>query len=97
MSPGTELTEIFLFPLPQYWDYRCLLPCLAENMLNIKYVKLGVLVHTCHFGTWEMEVYGSEVQGHPWLQGRFEASLGYMRLSQNQTKTNAWILHSSLE
>lgn len=28
----------------------------------------------------EVEVEGSEVQGHPWLQGKFETSLDYVRV-----------------
>ena len=29
-------------------------------------IKLGMVAHTCHPSTWEVEAGGSEVQGHPW-------------------------------
>lgn len=33
---------------------------------------------TSNFSPWEPEAGGSEVQGHPWLHSKFEASLGYV-------------------
>lgn len=38
---------------------------------------------------WEMKAGGSEVQGHPQFSCKFVASLGYMRLCFNKTKTKA--------
>jgi hypothetical protein len=37
-------------------------------------------------GTWEVDAGGARVQGHPWLQSEFKASLGYGRpcLSSNR-------------
>jgi hypothetical protein len=36
---------------------------------------------TCKLSTWEVKAGGFEVQVHPWLERKFEASLGYMSTS----------------
>jgi hypothetical protein len=40
---------------------------------------LGMMVHTCNSSAEEVGAGRSEVQGHPWLYGEFEVSLGYMK------------------
>lgn len=45
----------------------------------LKY-KLNDVGRTCNHSTWEVASGGSEMQGHLWLYGGFEASLSY-RLS----------------
>jgi hypothetical protein len=32
-----------------------------------------------NLNTWEVQVGGPGILGHPWLQSEFEASLGYIR------------------
>lgn len=39
-------------------------------------VKLGTVEHACTPRTLELELGGSEIQGHPWLRSQFEANLG---------------------
>lgn len=41
---------------------------------------LGVVVHICDPSTHKVEAERSGVQGHPWLNSTFKASLGYIRL-----------------
>lgn len=38
-------------------------------------VKLGAVEHPCRSRTLELEPGQSEIQGHPWLHRKFEASL----------------------
>lgn len=42
--------------------------------------ELGVSVHTYNLCTQKVEAERSRVQGQPFLQNEFEASLSYMRL-----------------
>lgn len=44
------------------------------------YINPGVMEHTCHPCTWEVETGGSGVQVHPELHKGFEVSLACMRL-----------------
>lgn len=46
--------------------------------------KLGVVVPTCDPGTWEVQAWGSGVEGHLLLPTKFKASLGYMRSYLNK-------------
>lgn len=39
--------------------------------------KMRVVLHTCNLRSQEVEAEESEISGHPWLQIKFEASLGY--------------------
>lgn len=36
--------------------------------------------------TWEVDAGGERVQGHPWLQSEFKASLGYVRPCLNSNR-----------
>ena len=42
---------------------------------------LHVAVYACHSSNWEVDEGRLEVQGHSWVCHKFEASLGYIRLS----------------
>lgn len=57
--------------------------------------KPEVGAHVCNPSTQEVEVRGSDVWSHPWLHGKLEASLGYLRLSQNYSKLKwrIWIMY----
>lgn len=46
----------------------------------------GMVAHTCHSSTWKVEAVGAGIQGYPWLDGEFEASLGYLRLCYKTTE-----------
>jgi hypothetical protein len=68
---------------------RCPSPCAEHKALDsiLSTPKPGIVAHACRASTWEME------RGtHPWLNGEFEANLGYMRpcthfpYSKNQTR-----------
>lgn len=51
--------------------------------------KLGVVVHTCHPRTWEVDVGMLKAGGYPCLYNMFEDSLGFMRkVSQKTKQTN---------
>lgn len=51
--------------------------------------QMGVAVYTHNLNTWEVEARGSDIQGQPQLHSKFEASLGYMIISQGkQAKQN---------
>lgn len=58
--------------------------------------KLGVVEFTCNLSTWEVDVKGLGVQGHPWPQRELEASLGYMRSSWLQITNMEFCLKSLL-
>lgn len=41
------------------------------------------------YSSWEVEAGGAEVQGHPQLHNKVEASLGYLKPCQGKEKENA--------
>lgn len=45
-----------------------------------------MVAHTCHSSTWKVEAVGAGIQCYPWLDGEFEASLGYSRLCYKTTE-----------
>lgn len=46
--------------------------------------KLGMVELTCNPSTWEGDVKGLGVQGHPWPHKGLEVSLGYVRDCLNE-------------
>lgn len=79
------------------WDVTgCQGACLACRKPQVPATapsELGMLVQTCHACSWE-EVWGPS-QGHLLLYIKSEASLGYMRVSQNNNNNiiiNTWAL-----
>lgn len=48
--------------------------------------KRGMVKPTCDPSSWEIMAEGSEVQGSPQLQSKFEATLGYRRVQKQMTK-----------
>lgn len=55
-------------------------------------IKSGMRVHIDSHSAGQVETGGSEDEGHPWQQSKFKASLGYVTLSQDQTKPLFWQL-----
>lgn len=66
------------------YDALDLIPSTGKKKQNVQY-KPGMVAHTCNPNSWEMEVGGLGVHGHPWLYIWFEISLGYINpLSQKK-------------
>jgi hypothetical protein len=38
-----------------------------------------MVAYTCNPSTWELKAGRAEVQGHPWLRGKLEAAVNYLR------------------
>lgn len=55
-------------------------PCDPWSLVNsLESAKLGMVASVCTSCTQKVEARGKEVQGHPWLHTKFEASLDYKR------------------
>jgi hypothetical protein len=73
------------------WRLRCgALPqpgdsCLARKDLDLIPIMTQTYRASC---LRELESGGSQVQGHPWLQSEFEASLGYLRPGLKKNKNH---------
>ena len=64
------------------WERACL-ACRKPWLQSPAPRKLIVVAHACNLNPQELEAEGVQVQGHPWLPRKSEASLGYMRLGQS--------------
>lgn len=51
----------------------------------------SILSVTCSLRTWKIKIREFRVHDHPKLHGKLEASLGYIRHSQNKQKTKTEI------
>ena len=67
-SAGVEVTRQLcdILPFDLYVNYAAL-------------HRPAVMVHACNPRTWKVEAGESEVQGHFWAHGKFEAAKGYMK------------------